>query len=579
MFHESRPAGDGAAARGGGPVLPVELMYDIWLKAAYSDRHTAHTLAFVSRAAEEVTRAARWRTIVIQSAQQLELLWKVLIRYQGTSQLEAEDALSERQRSRPLGHETQALFVETVGDEALLLHFELQTQHQRAAEAEGERLRLEDASWSDVQKARLAKPKVCLNDFLRFFPNIEVLGLGVTELELFLPSIHAVSPREMGLVYDGNDTILFTALLTDPPGSPDEEEQSEVGLVGVRRRLERLHVIGLDPRNGIAGVPMPVALLEPLRRGSTSPGSFLDRLCASPAGQDRKVVLPSSGRESSTGVTHLRYDTRKFSFRPVEIMTRRLKPFLLEVAPTAVAATKSNDCATWTHTGLPHARPPRGAGASGLSQHGTGIGDLSSLEQDTVDAKTLRAWGAGGFERLHLAWDTSGDSVGAVQRSRYSQDKDNGGWPLERKNVWTERSDRELAPTFQAEVAEALRQNFGWSRPSAEFENGVGLDAGADDEFLRRAARMLGAELSASKRIEGNGDGSESGSGVADGEAERERQPTEQYTPPQQQLPTLQFCPRAPAAFVRLGGPSAGTRSQRLAFFEDRVAGGLGCWT
>ena len=261
---------------------------------------------------------------------------------------------------------------------------------------------------------------VAPDTLLRHFPHVRVLALGSAELALFLPSMRAVSPVSLTLVHSGDEALLHDALQC------------------VRRRLEYLHVVGADPESELTGVPMPISVLEPLVAGSTSPESFL-----------HDTWLPHVPEERTPGVKHLRYDTRKFSFRPTEILASRLRPFFQELC----------------------VRDESRAGAE------------RAVEQ-------LRALGCGGLRRLQLCWrndppsaenapgaplppQRTGGVAGArsvlerstmEQRSRLNSSLYTGDWPMELRGAWTDRSHPHTSvhEAFRAEFKESIANLYGW---------------------------------------------------------------------------------------------------------------------
>ncbi|GAC98385.1 hypothetical protein PHSY_005979 [Pseudozyma hubeiensis SY62] len=151
------------------------------------------------------------------------------------------------------------------------------------------------------------------------------------------------------------------------------------------------------------------------------------------------------------GVTKIRYDTRKFAFRPCEITASRLKPFFEELTTTGVESTEMNgdegnaSTSSFTHSGPRHAAPHRGAGHYSKPDPGSQSGRTNL----TAKQAALNTFGCNKFETLHLCWDPvpgTDDNGGttALQRSSDAQTSSTfpgaGGdadWPVERQDIWT----------------------------------------------------------------------------------------------------------------------------------------------
>ena len=539
--------------------LPTELVYAILSLAASADPATAHRLAYVSRAVCRATAAARWHTVVLTSVAQLERFWLTLLAADDpvaqNEETEEDESIydhpnAERTRfvsypsARP-GEYVRNLFIDTTPDpdpdpgsappqELDLLSRASAVQTEREAAALSAAAALATAhpstSWAALQRLKLAptRARARLSGLLEHLPALAYLALGSVEMQLFSPSMHAVSPEELMLVYDGNDALVALVLLSGVDEMAHWTADAAPTLGGIRRHLRRLHVVGNDPRSGLAGLPMPVDILEPLRAGSFSPGSLIHALSFT-------NPTPHSSDDTSPpchGVTHLRYDTRKFSFRPSEIVAARLRPFVQELTIPEPEPSTAASPRQFTHTGPRHAAPPRGAGAtSSLNGQTTIPPALHSLLPSSPAAQALHSWGAGGFQRLLLRWDTP---------TGPQPERDTSGWPDEKRDAWTAAPNGRQA-AFQTEMADSLRTLYGWSGRSPNR-----LDA---TESVARILRGFSAADSAAlQRIQ-----------------ERLGHP-------------LTFDARPPAEFIRLGGQAAFTRAERLAIFLDRAAGGAGSW-
>ena len=344
-----------------------------------------------------------------------------------------------------------------------------------------------NAPWSLYQKISQLPSRhghrLC--DLLREFPNVERLSLGADEFFLFADSFTSsvLAPSELTFVYSGDEESLKK--LTRYTRIDNEH-------MGIRQRLRKVHVIGIEPRSPLTGVTMPFEELNRLRAGALTLGSYLFWACP--------TLSPSKPLKEPTiatpGVTHLRYDTRKFGFRPVEFTASKLRYFLRE--PCVLQETTNNRA-----------------------------------------KEMLTKWGVGGFKRLQLAWQVPSDqqrfqATTAAARSRYS-----GDWPRENKDVWTERSDRDLSPTFGHELVEAIRQAYGWNKkPSweSQFLEDLAQAQTSEEESLTLALST----------------------GLSTGENERVQ---------------IGFEIRLPASLVRLEGRAAFDKEERIRLLLESARG------
>lgn len=189
-------------------------------------------------------------------------------------------------------------------------------------------------------------------------------------------------------------------------------------------------------------------------------------------------ISPAFWTDFQQGVTKIRYDTRKFAFRPCEITASRLKPFMEEITTTGVDLSAADDgeptstTASFTHSGPRHAAPHRGAGHFSKPDRG-GQHDKGAM---TAKQVALNTFGCSKFQTLHLCWDpvpnTDDTTDGATANGRrngsgpQSSSSANGvnresDWPVERQDIWTNTSSQNneaQAPpphTSQARVAAA----------------------------------------------------------------------------------------------------------------------------
>lgn len=82
---------------------------------------------------------------------------------------------------------------------------------------------------------------------------------------------------------------------------------------------------------------------------------------------------------------------------------------------------------------------------------------------------------------LQFAWEPMNRSkkraedIPLHQRARFSNGQrevagldETGGWPREMRGAWTERSDRDIAPSFEVELKEAITSLYGLYAPGIE---------------------------------------------------------------------------------------------------------------
>lgn len=416
--------------------------------------------------------------------------------------------------------------------------------------------------------------------FLLLSGDVQRLSLGATEFQVLAHQPGFVSPRELTFVYDGDDESLRLSLgQSSILARPDSPPDGPGALIwGLRRRLDKLHVIGIDPRSPLSGINLPTDALDAVRAGSCGANSYIRMCTAELAERSDEPVLDAAARtalskvldkyECTTGVRYLRYDTRKFGFRPVEITCSRLSPFVHEVEVLSCRFEHADA------NGL----PPNAHEQERLAQHGQRA------------TEWLKRAGAGGFQKLQLAWQSTPDAKRAEEmtasrrarftavapsattlassaaptalrekdrrreaavalRSRSDAEDANGGWPKERKDVWTERSEQDLNATFGAEIVEGMRQTHGWIGPPAAH-------------CVWARDQLSASALEAHRQLEQMLDGALSD--LQDGQSRI--------------ITELGFKTRLPSSFMRFEGEAAFDKSTRIALFLDSAAGGKGAW-
>ncbi|PWN23425.1 hypothetical protein BCV69DRAFT_119029 [Microstroma glucosiphilum] len=670
------PSSPNATALHPGAHLPVELVLRILLTAATEDQATAHALAHVSRAVCRATAAHRWRCIVIDSFSALLKLWATVLEARGRSEddllavtirlLVAGEAANEaesmqrhlnqkpnlRAVSLPFhsepdeppdrtglstchpGLSVQSFFMDTepptLGKKAPLSFDNFGEKMSQLCERVIPLLSpLADDTWSTRQQRRLAldRPDVKLGSLLRLFPNVDIVSLGASEYCYLSPSLHSVSPSELSIVYQGNTTSLEEDFTFST--SAFSREEGRVELAGVRKRLKRLHIVATDPQSEAAGVEPPFSLLEPLRAGSTSPGSLIDA-------QARYVVVggsnesgqPAADRQS-VGLIQLRYDTRRFALRPASIVAGRLRHFLQELtlSRTSSSFIEAPTQSSFSYTGRPFAAPPRGAGNQSSLGVSAQASPLSIFDDETSEAAMLREWGVGAFAKLQLSWSDRNapraEDLPWWRRARYSAiekseganssgaDKQalnhplvSGGWPRETRDVWTERSDRDQSATFEGELADCVWSLFGWKPAGGSSASAAILNSNGSNGTTARTQSAHAGPVAHRYLFAPIGQG-EMGERIPSGYLEADRSALATVAAglasccasPVAALPAsssendggshgggeggtrlLSYAVRAPATVLRFGGAAAFDKETRLAYFLDRVAGGKGPW-
>lgn len=377
--------------------LPTELQWRIFLEAACDDIPTAHTLAYVSRDVCKITQAHRWKTIALYK-------YSSLFRFMTTlSWIVQCDNLISIPSKMPTKY-TKHLFVDMSDDEEPDLLTRLAT----------------------LPPETLAN-MVPATDFLTYFPALDILSLGSVELQAFARGLQKISPISLTLVFDGNETLLSSIFSSSSNTTPSS----------LLHRLTHLHVIGVSPQSELTGLPMPLTILEPLCAGSMSVNGHLSHQLSEEESDASKRI---------PGVRHLRYDTRKFSFRPTDIFATRLRHFFQNV------------------------------------QLDTYTGDE---EESQYVQSFLRQLGVNMFQRLDLCWrNEQGEGAKErtnveMQRKRLQNSMYTGGWPQELRGAWTDRGiwHNNAQEAFRQELQESITDLYGWNdSPMNAYVDGMFVD-------------------------------------------------------------------------------------------------------
>lgn len=588
--------------------LPIELVEKICLYAAEADRKSAHTMAFVSRRICKLTANARWRIIAITSISQFMAFvrevhaipddeYNVLIsnlgridpffkalRLRGIHQIIEVDTWEEKKAIYdieekyydPECNEDIDSQIQTASKELRKMRRKCVISFPPSGEPH-ENIRhlymdLPDLSDSlgqcmgstngwDAWLAILHKARLSCQNCRDITDDVFVPGC------LFHYKFHGLFSRELG-----NFKLDHLSLGTRCLSLFDRTHCREITLVydlsessmdfynlQSLSHLERFHIIGIDSQSKLSGCAPPWDLLQGV--------NF----------------------EHPLNLTHLRYDTRKFSFKPAEIFATRLRPLLQEMTfkPNDLKSLQKADENAYSHSGPRHSAPIRNSHVN-ISRTRSSLIPLQLMTGDKRAKYMLEVKGVRYLDFLQFAWDPMNASekraedIPLHQRARYSNGHgeyagvdETGGWPRERRGAWTERSDRDVAPSFEMELREAITSLYGWHAPGIEpaaqfvtrvdalplkerktFFNVAFIPDGAGEmvqkmkfglkEFDRKHLKFAAEELR------------QEGFNVADED--------------------LQYGVRAPESLIHLGGKVPFEVEERLALFEDRARGGKGAW-
>lgn len=578
--------------------LPLELIQDICKIAAAADRCTAFTLAFVSKAICRATAESRWRVVVIRSVPQylafyrelhavatrpynslIDLLGEIDPKFRsllidtsdqaelnltGSSQKHQEETQFTSLPTLIRPHEQlQHLFIDFT--QALELHSTLPLYDHKTFESILSNLirlaistSLGDSTAAPATLRRAIKRCVAdgalmmlsqlKNNYLGDLKGIKLqhLSLGADFImQMKRGHQHQHWAKEISLVYERIDADALRGIMRD---------------IFRLNNLERLHILGKDASAEISGRETPWRVL-----------------------QDAISITRGS-------LTHLRYDTRRFAFKPAEIFASRLRPLLQEATlvrngQERIALVEDN---TYQHEGPRHAAPVRGAG-NALHRDVSHLIPVQHLSTRDILAQKLIDLGVGQLDFLQFAWEPmntqeiQAKDLPLHRRARYSAvddgdirsqiSNDMGGWPREMRGAWTERSDRDVAPSFSVELRDAVSSLYGWQAPSII----PAFKFAASKEYPSSAIKNVAFSSSRSgeyvDRIQ---------SGMKAEDVDRLQYLTSQLAEQGDlqglEIPPLQFGVRAPQSLLHFGGKAPYQASERLALFQDRSRGGKGAW-
>ncbi|SPO32721.1 uncharacterized protein UTRI_05778_B [Ustilago trichophora] len=458
--------------------LPNELLYHIIRLAAASDYKTAHACAYVSKAVCKWTARDRWRTVIITTTKQFKSLMQIL--------------LQTRHPCFPL---RQFLSFPT---ESYDYQDEIITRPSTADFVENLFVETECTNYESLDILRnsmgIRVNKVLPRSFPEYFHNLNYFAVGPNEISAFDMSC-ARLPSKMLVTSDNENNLrnclADIAFLGRRAGAHYQQTAGKLWVpsrAGSAQRLRSLHVISMSRHSELTGAPMPVDVLESLRSGSISPGSLIQRFknhsppdqtetkryysrgdgsdeIALNAHDNEYSRIPTSKRarealskEPGQGSTHIRYDTRKFSFRPCEITATRLRPFFQELTTTDTTnQQRSNQTTDFSHDGPRHAAPPRGAGNFSSSARSSQTHNSPLTPKNAV----LGLFGCNKFQKLHLCWDPmpktidvsdTVDGIGGLVSSKQrngsttmatkASSPTETDWPVERQDIWTNTSSQ-----------------------------------------------------------------------------------------------------------------------------------------
>lgn len=604
--------------------FPDDVLRIICELAALEDQSTAYALALTSQKVCKWTAKSRWRTITITSPKQLISFWTIIHAipddisaefwnlYHYTGGLEDEEFFQDKVRkaiSKKLQKKVRNMMKSKDG-RVKGISFppggyphvyvkNLFIDIRSGCSQLGECWRLfyaictdfcEMTSGDDLSESLFLDPLLVLqrwNDADR--ASLEVVSLGVLEsLNFNLNCGPNLLIKELTIVCDeGMESLHF-----------------------LPRTVERLHIIGESSESPLSGI--------------TPPWSLFKSLCT-PYADQRYSLSSGSSRIRERELTHIRYDTRRFSFKPAEITAKRMGPLFRELTLTPLDSDQrlqqsaKEATASFQFDGPPHAAPFRGAGNLERLQSTTNLIPIHKLaQQGDPIAQYMCTIGIGQVALLQLAWEPmtgseemlksvqpwykKGQNHGSTVRmddknsneetsKHHGMRDETGGWPRERRGAWTERSEKSNSvDSFAAELREAIESLWGWHGDEVEAagrycrkveENGE--NKLAQNPYERNSAFSLNNDILSKDMIEGSPDlyqreWAEMQKVIS---LIRRDIPTCQLSHPKfasDDDNPLCFGIRAPRSLVHLGGKAAFSFHDRLRLFYDRAQGGKGAW-
>ncbi|PWN45077.1 hypothetical protein IE81DRAFT_228329 [Ceraceosorus guamensis] len=284
------------------PILPLELIQKITVLAARTHPWTKIPLALSCRDICNWTAQARWHTIIVLNEAQARSLLECVRRHYPLPDDDVQRSPlhgAGSKKAQPLKEDAISLPASLSGCvKALFLHV-MPTKPRNAD------LAMECAE--EILRCGSIAGELDVLDIWRFGYEDGRQDSGDRYL--------VYMPRELTITY------VLAAAYPDWP--------SFYQWHGDGTRLKRLHVIGADFEEP-GGITMPYDGLARLRKGSISSSDAGLRYKADVvndgwlAGRD-DAVAAASGRPEPIELTHIRYDTARFSFKPPEIVAALLR--------------------------------------------------------------------------------------------------------------------------------------------------------------------------------------------------------------------------------------------------------------
>ncbi|PWN33651.1 uncharacterized protein FA14DRAFT_64251 [Meira miltonrushii] len=606
-----------AATSDGVMPFPDEIIQIICEFAAEQDQSTAYALALTSKQVCKWTAKARWRTISITSPRQLISLWSIIYALpkeivEGFWKL--YDAQEELQRGG------------TWSEKTVTELYPLQVIVERLGESK--RRKVDGISFPPG-----GHPHVYVKNL--FFDLVNDRAVGDKSSRMFFqictsffeillggiwPEGLALNPLYLLQRWNGESSSVLETVSIGPlealhlnhrcgPDLPIKEMTITVNETSERLALnhtlpvslQRLHLIG-------ASVDSPLS-------GMTPPWSLFKSLCTPYMGD------PTS-KTSKRRLTHIRYDTRRFSFKPAEITAKRMGPLFRELtlSPSdthqTTHTTAKEATASFQFDGPRHAAPSKGSGNVARLQSTTNLVSIHKLaQQGDPIAQYMCNIGIGQLAFLQFAWEPmtgskemlesvqpwykrNADSADTSQQNETDSREDGrqhgmrdetGGWPRERRGAWTERSEKSI-DSFGAEMREAIESQWGWhgdgieaaGRYCRQSEENI-EDGTTRDPFERNSAFTPDGDTLSKEKIESRPDlyNSEIAEMQKVTALIRQKFPNCNLSHPNfanDSESPLCFGIRAPRSLVHLGGKASFTYHDRLRLFYDRANGGKGAW-
>ncbi|SOV05435.1 uncharacterized protein UDID_07667 [Ustilago sp. UG-2017a] len=494
------------ACQSGLQKLPLELVYHIVRLAASTDSKTAHACAYVSKEVCGWTAPDRWKTVICTSVRQLQVLHSILLSH------EIQGRRFLTLPSRAPGHFVEHLFIDTQGSRCDVFEHSLQP----GQDAKGAQMGTTPQGADSPQQLPSPIRENMVFQVLGSCLHANYVALGPDELYNLEAACPYISAKKKMITSDDEDVLHeFLSRMANRDQYHDEGLYRDTynfwqpgHCLESLEGLQALHVISVNRDSEVTGAPMPIRELEALRSGSVAETGLMrttavSRFLPPAAGQDDRrdmanratirasleeyerqnernqaladqhIVraeqdpfrnpygqITTQQQELSHGVTKLRYDTRKFSFRPCEITASRLKPFFEELttttAPTLPLANEDDDTARsrapeFAHSGPRHAAPARGAGNYSVPNSD----NMSQGRIPTPKRAALKFLGCHRFSKLHLCWDPAPASFLPPHGFIAKQDTTTpnttststaktaaSDWPMERQDIWTNTSSQ-----------------------------------------------------------------------------------------------------------------------------------------